>query len=262
MGATEDPAASSGVAYARPQLLPWLDPGATGEPAALKSLPEKAHHAGHRERLRARAAVCLDALPDYEVMELLLARSLPRGDIKPIAKALLARFGGLAGVLGAALEELKVVKGVGPSLALDLKLVHEATVRMGRGEVKKRTVISSWSALLAYTRIAMAHEAREQFRVLFLDKKNQLIADEVMNRGTVDHAPVYPREVMRLALELSASAVILVHNHPSGDPTPSAADIDMTRQVVEAGRPLKIAVHDHLVVGREGVASFKALGLF
>jgi DNA repair protein RadC len=261
MAATEDPPASSGVAYARPQPLPWLDPRPACEPTALKSPPQKAHHAGHRERLRARAAVCLDALPDYEVMELLLARSLPRGDIKPIAKALLARFG-LAGVLGAGVEELKTIKGVGSSAALDLKLVHEATVRMGRDEVKKRAVISSWSALLAYTRIAMAHEAREQFRVLFLDKKNQLIADEVMNRGTVDHAPVYPREVMRLALELSASAVILVHNHPSGDPTPSAADIDMTRQVVEAGRPLKIAVHDHLVVGREGVASFKALGLF
>ena len=133
---------------------------------------------------------------------------------------------------------------------------------MGRGEAAKRTVISSWSALLAYARVAMAGAPREQFRVLFLDKKNQLIADEVMNEGTVDHAPVYPREVMRRALEMSASAVILAHNHPSGDPTPSAADVDMTRQVVEAGRALRIAVHDHIVVGREGVASLKALGLF
>jgi DNA repair protein RadC len=261
MAMTQELAAVSGVAYARPRLDRWLDPVAAISPAATGSSPEKPHHAGHRERLRARAAICLAALPDYELMELLLARGLPRGDTKPIAKALLARFGGVAGVLGAGPEELKSVAGVGPCAALDLKLVHEATLRMGRGEVKKRTVISSWSALLAYTRIAMAHEAREQFRVLFLDKKNQLIADEVMNRGTVDHAPVYPREIMRLALELSASAVILVHNHPSGDPTPSAPDIDMTRQVVEAGRPLKIAVHDHLVVGREGVASFKALGL-
>ncbi|HEY1447977.1 MAG TPA: DNA repair protein RadC, partial [Caulobacteraceae bacterium] len=191
----------------------------------------------------------------------ILARSLPRGDVKPIAKALIARFGGLAGVFGASPEELKTVKGVGAGVALDLKLVHEATVRMGRGEVRKRQVISSWSALLAYVRAAMAHEAREQFRVLFLDKKNQLIADEVMNQGTVDHAPVYPREVVRRALELASSAVILVHNHPSGDPTPSGADVDMTRQVVEAARPLRIAVHDHLVVGRDGVASFKALGL-
>ena len=219
------------------------------------------HQSGHRQRLRTRAAISFAALPDYELLELVLARSLPRGDIKPIAKALLARFGSLCAVFGAASEELTTIKGIGPSVALDLKLLHEATVRMGRSEVKKRTVISSWSALLAYTRVAMAHEAREQFRVLFLDKKNQLIADQVMNQGTVDHAPVYPREVVRRALELSASAVILVHNHPSGDPTPSAADVDMTRQVVEAGRPLRVSVHDHLVVGRDGVASFKSLGL-
>jgi DNA repair protein RadC len=229
--------------------------------AAATSLTPAPHHLGHRQRLRTRAAISFPALPDYELLELILARSLPRGDIKPIAKALLARFGALAGVFGATLEELKAVNGVGAAVALDLKLVHEATLRIGRGEVTRRPVISSWSALLAYVRAAMAHEAREQFRVLFLDKKNQLIADEVMNFGTVDHAPVYPREVARRSLELSASAVILVHNHPSGDPTPSAADIDMTRQVVEAVRPLRIAVHDHLVVGRDGVASFKALGL-
>ena len=220
------------------------------------------HRVGHRQRLRTRAGISLAALPDYEILELLLARSLPRGDIKPLAKALLARFGGLAGVLGAEPAELQAIGGIGATVALDLKLLHEATLRMSRSEVAKRPVISTWSALLAYVRVAMAHEAREQFRVLFLDKKNQLIADRVMNHGTVDHAPVYPREVMRLALELSASAVILVHNHPSGDPTPSAADISMTRQVVEAGRSLAIVVHDHLVVGREGVASFKALGLF
>jgi len=140
--------------------------------------------------------------------------------------------------------------------------MHETALRIGREPVKKRTVISSWSALLAYVKLALAHESREQFRVLYLDKKNQLIADEVMNKGTVDHAPVYPREVVRRALELSASSLILVHNHPSGDPTPSGADVEMTKQVVEAGRSLRIAVHDHLVVGRDGVASLKALGLF
>lgn len=220
-----------------------------------------AHHLGHRERLRARAAQALGALPDYELLELYLFRSLPQGDVKPLAKTLIDRFGGLAGVLSARPEDLRAIKGVGPSVALDLKLLHEATLRIGRAEVKKRPVISSWSALLAYAKAALAHEPREQFRVLFLDKKNQLIADEVMNEGTVDHAPVYPREVARRALELAASAVILVHNHPSGDPTPSAADVDMTRQVIEAARTLKIAVHDHLVVGREGVASFKSLGL-
>jgi DNA repair protein RadC len=224
---------------------------------------ERPHYAGHRERLRERAlAGGLAALPDYEVLELLLFRSIPKKDVKPLAKQLLARFGSLGGILGATAEELRTVKGVGEALALDLKLMHEATLRTARESVARRPVISSWSALLAYVKAALAHEAREQFRVLFLDKKNQLIADEVMNRGTVDHAPVYPREVMRRALELSASAVILVHNHPSGDPTPSAADVDMTRQVVEAGRPLRIAVHDHLIAARDGVASLKALGLF
>ena len=237
---------------------PAVEPAASPRPQRAP----RSHHHGHRKRLRERAAISFAALPDYELLELLLARSLPRGDIKPIAKTLLARFGGLAGVLGADAAELRTVAGVGAAVALDLKLVHEATVRMGRGEVRKRTVISSWTALLAYARVAMANAPREQFRVMFLDKKNQLIADEVMNEGTVDHAPVYPREVMRRALELSASAVILAHNHPSGDPTPSGADVDMTRQVVEAGRPLRITVHDHIVVGRDGVASLKALGLF
>ena len=203
----------------------------------------------------------LPALPDYEVLELLLFRSVPRGDVKPLAKQLLARFGSLGAVLGATAEDLRTVAGVGDAVALDLKLLHEAGLRAAREQVVRRPVISSWAALLAYVKTALAHEAREQFRVLFLDKKNQLIADEIMNRGTVDHAPVYPREVVRRALELSASAVILVHNHPSGDPTPSSADVDMTRQIVEAARPLRISIHDHLVVGRDGVASFKALGL-
>ncbi|HJV42417.1 RadC family protein [Caulobacter sp.] len=221
-----------------------------------------AHHLGHRERLRQRAKVGgLVALPDYELLELYLFRTFPRGDIKPLAKALLARFGSFGGVLGATIEELATVRGVGEAAAMDIKLLHEATLRAGRDKIAKRPVISSWSALLGYVRVALANESREQFRVLFLDKKNQLIADEVMNRGTVDHAPVYPREVMRRALELSSSNIIVVHNHPSGDPTPSRPDIDMTKQIVEAGKALKIAVHDHLVVGREGVASFKALGL-
>jgi DNA repair protein RadC len=168
------------------------------------------HHLGHRERLRQRALKAMGALPDYELLELFLFRSLPQGDVKLLAKARLERFGGLAAVLAADVEALKTVKGVGGSVALDLKLLQEASLRIGRAEVTKRPVISSWSALLAYTKAALAHAPREQFRVLFLDKKNQLIADETMNEGTVDHAPVYPREVARRALELSASAVILV----------------------------------------------------
>ncbi len=220
------------------------------------------HQLGHRERLRERALKSLDAVPDYELLELFLFRTFPRGDIKPIAKALLTRFGSLGAVATASVEDLRTVPGVGEQAALDLKLLGEVTLRVGRETIRKRTVIGSWSALLAYVKVALANEPREQFRVLFLDNKNQLILDEIQNRGTVDHAPVYAREVMRRALELSASSVILVHNHPSGDPTPSGADITMTREVVDAGRALKISVHDHLVVGREGVASFKALGLF
>ncbi|HTI66217.1 MAG TPA: DNA repair protein RadC [Caulobacteraceae bacterium] len=222
----------------------------------------KPHHAGHRGRLRERArAGGLTALPGYELLELYLFRSIPQQDTKALAKALIARFGSLSAVWCASVEELCTVKGVKEATALDLKLVHEAATRLARDPVARRTVISSWNALLAYVRVALAHEPREQFRVLFLDRKNQLIADETMNRGTVDHAPVYPREIVRRALELSSSAVILVHNHPSGDPTPSAADVEMTRLVAEAGRALNVTVHDHLVVGRDGVASFKALGL-
>lgn len=231
----------------------------------------KPHHAGHRERLRERARTAgLHHLPDYELLELFLFRSQPQGDVKPVAKALLTRFGSLAAVLAASVEDLMTVKaedsrgrakGLGPETALDIAALHEVSRRVAKEEANRRTVISSWTALLAYVRLSLQHEPREQFRVLYLDKKNQLILDEIQNRGTVDHAPVYPREVVRRALELSASAMIIVHNHPSGDPTPSRADIDMTKQVIEAARALSLTVHDHLIVGREGVASFKQLGL-
>lgn len=227
--------------------------------------------AGHRQRLRTRAlAGGLGALPDYELLELFLFRSIPQRDVKPLAKALLARFGSLAATLSASVESLMTVTTLdlrgrtlrlGRESALDITLLQEAVLRVGRETVRRRPVISSWSALLAYAKTAMAHEPREQFRILFLDKKNQLIADEIQNRGTVDHAPVYPREVVRRALELAASALILMHNHPSGDPTPSRPDIDMTELIVKAAAALKIEVHDHLIVGRDGVASFRALGL-
>ncbi len=231
---------------------------------AEQRVGEKAvpHYAGHRERLRDRAkAAGLNTLPDYELLELYLFRTARMGDVKPKAKALLARFGSLGAVLSASLPELMSVAGVGEVAAIDLKLVHEMAQRMGREPATRRTVIGSWSALLSYVRVTLQHEAREQVRVLYLDRKNQMIRDEVTNHGTVDHAPVYPREIVRRALELSASSIILVHNHPSGDPTPSKADVEITQAVIAAGKPLGISVHDHLVVGREGVVSLKAKGL-
>ena len=241
------------------------DPSATTRPKAAP------HAAGPRERLRQRArSAGLHHLPDYELLELFLFRSQPQGDVKPIAKALLSRFGSFAAVLAASVEDLMTVrtqdargraKGVGAETALDLAALHEVARRVAREPAVKRPVISSWTALLAYVRVALQHEPREQFRVLYLDRKNHLILDEIQNRGTVDHAPVYPREVVRRGLEVSAAAMILVHNHPSGDPTPSRADIEMTRQVVQAAKALGVEVHDHLVVGREGVASLKQLGL-
>ncbi|ESQ93812.1 JAB domain-containing protein [Asticcacaulis benevestitus] len=213
----------------------------------------------------------VSALPDYELLELFLFRSIPQRDVRPLAKAVLARFGSLPATLSAPLEDMLQVSAVdnkGKALkvtgdiALDLALMFEATRRMVAEPLKRSTVISSWSALISYLKVPLAHERREQFRILFLDKKNQPIADEIMGHGTVDHAPAYRREIMRRALELSSSPVILVHPPPSGDPMPSQGDIDMTKQIVAAGKPLKITVHDHLIVGREGVASLKQIGAF
>ena len=202
-----------------------------------------------------------DAFADYELLELLLFRLIPRADTKPLAKALLTRFGSLSEVLGAPAARLKEVKGVGEAVAFELKVVAAAAKRMARGEIQGREVLSSWEQVLDYCRAAMAFEEREQFRILFLDKKNALIADEVQQTGTVDHTPVYPREVIRRALELSSTAIILVHNHPSGDPTPSRADIEMTKTILETGRQLGIAVHDHIIIGKKGFASMKGLML-
>lgn len=223
---------------------------------------EKPHYLGHRERLRERLRERgPDALADYELLEVLLYRTVPRADTKPVAKALLARFGSFGEVLGAPEHLLMEVAGVGPSIAFDLKLFAAAAHRMARSEIRGREVLSSWHRVLDYCRTAMAFEPKEQFRILFLDKKNALIADEVQQTGTVDHTPVYPREVVKRALELSATAIILVHNHPSGDPTPSRADIEMTRNIASTARPLGIEVHDHIIVGRAGHASLKGLKL-
>jgi len=219
------------------------------------------HYHGHRDRLRARYREHGDAaLADYELLELILFRLIPRRDTKPIAKALLDRFGTLAAVFGAPLHLLQEVKGVGVSVALDLKLVATASHRMLRSELRNKQVLSSWSAVIDYCHAAMAHETKEQFRILFLDKRNTLIADEVQQQGTIDHTPVYPREVVRRALELSATALILVHNHPSGDPTPSRADI--AKLIAEAAKPLGIALHDHVIIGKDGHVSLKGLQLF
>lgn len=222
----------------------------------------KPHFHGHRDRLRARFAEAGGpALADYELLELFLFRSIPRRDVKPLAKALIARFSDLGRVVAADPAQLQEIDGISEKIALDLKLLHAGAIRIAREQVTGRPVISSWSALLDYCRAALQHASTEEFRVLFLDKKNRLIADEFQARGTVDHAPVYPREIVKRALALDASALILVHNHPSGDPTPSSADIEMTKRLKEAARPFDIVIHDHLVVGRDKTASFKGLGL-
>ncbi|MEI7791611.1 MAG: DNA repair protein RadC [Alphaproteobacteria bacterium] len=218
--------------------------------------------ASHRERLRDRFLKGgADAMPDYELLEMTLFAAVPRRDTKPLAKALLARFGSFAEVIAAPPARLAEINGAGMSVVQQLKIVEAAAHRSAKTQVINRPALSSWTALLDYCTAAMARVTNEEFRVLFLDRKNVLVADEVQNRGTVDHTPVYPREIIKRALELSASAIILVHNHPSGDPTPSKADIAMTREVVTAARTLGIAVHDHLVIGRSGHASFKSLGL-
>ncbi|HTO33478.1 MAG TPA: DNA repair protein RadC [Pararhizobium sp.] len=223
---------------------------------------DDAHYHGHRDRLRTRYRDHGDtALADYEILELLLFRLIPRRDTKPIAKALIERFGTLAGVFGASPALLQEVKGIGEAVAFDLKLISTVAHRTLKSGLRGKQVLASWSSVIDYCHAAMAHEAIEQFRILFLDKRNALIADEVQQTGTVDHTPVYPREVVKRALELSATALILIHNHPSGDPTPSRADIEMTKMIVDTAKPLGITVHDHIIIGKDGHASLKGLRL-
>ena len=222
----------------------------------------KSHYHGHRDRLRARfAEKGADSLADYELLELYLFRSIPRRDVKPIAKELIAKFGSFAEVIAAPVDRLIEVKGISEKIALDLKILRAAATKLGQESVLGRPVLSSWSALLDYCRSAMQFETTEQFRVLFLDRKNRLIADEVLGQGTVDRAPVYPREILKRALAHESTAIILTHNHPSGDPTPSQSDIDITKEIVQACKPIRVAVHDHLIIGRDNIVSFKSLGL-
>jgi DNA repair protein RadC len=224
--------------------------------------PASPHFHGHRERLRARfRAAGAEALADYELLELILFRAIARRDLKPLAKDLIAKFGSFAEVIGAPEGRLREVKGLGEAAITELKIVQAAASQLARGEVKRRPVLSSWSLVLDYCRTQMAFADKEKFRILFLDKRNQLIADEEQQSGTIDHTPVYPREVVKRALELSATAIILVHNHPSGDPTPSRADVAMTASIIAVARPLGIEVHDHIIVGKDGHASLKGLKL-
>ena len=221
----------------------------------------KPHYHGHRDRLRQRFLKAPDSLADYEVLEMLLFNAIPQRDTKPLAKELIEKFGGLSEVLNAEEARLREVKGIKDRAVVELRLAREAGLRLSQAKVMKKDVIGSWAALLDYCTKAMAHNPTEQFRILFLDRKNKLIADEVQQKGTIDHTPVYPREVVKRALDLNASALILVHNHPSGDPTPSNADIEMTKRIVDTAKPLGIEVHDHLVVGKGRNASFRTLGL-
>lgn len=231
---------------------------ATGKGAAEIDVPL---HLGHRDRLRHRfRAAGAEALHDYELLELVLFRAIPRRDVKDLAKQLIARFGSFADVVNAPPERLGEIKGVGEGVITELKIVQAAALNVVRHRIVDRPALSSWSQVLEYVRAAQGYADREIFRILFLDKRNRLIADEVQGRGTVDHTPVYVREVVKRALELSATAIILVHNHPSGDPNPSRADIDMTRMIVQAAKPLGITVHDHIIVGREGHVSLRARG--
>jgi DNA repair protein RadC len=223
---------------------------------------EKPDYHGHRKRLRERFLEGgPDALPDYELLELILFQAQPRGDMKPAAKRLIQRFGSLMGVVTASPAALQEVKGVGEASVFALKAIQAAAVRLARQQVMNQPVMSSWDKVLDYCRASMAHSEIEQFRLLFLDSKNKLIADEVQQAGTVNHTPVYPREVVKRALELSATAIIMVHNHPSGDPSPSKADVEMTRQVADAAAKLGITVHDHIVIARSGHASLRGMGL-
>lgn len=237
-----------------------LDEAAVQTTAKPKGLPSylKDHRARLRERFRVGGAA---ALPDYELLELVLFRAIPRRDVKPLARALLEAFGDFNRVVSAPAARLQDISGVGDAVITELKIVEAAAHRLAQAKILKQHVVSSWDALLEYCQTVMAHDEVEQFRVLYLDRKNVLIADEAQARGTVDHVPVYPREVVKRGLELNATAMILVHNHPSGDPTPSEADIDMTQQIQLAADTLGITLHDHLIIGKSRELSFRAEGL-
>ncbi len=242
-----------------PQLF---DPDDIPNPAPIGKGRVPSYMADHRKRLRERFREGgADALPDYEMLELVLFRAIPRQDVKPLARRLIDTFGDFNRVLSASPQSLAQIKGVGETVITELKVVEAAAHRLARARVIHKPALSSWDALVDYCHTVMAHRATEQFRILYLDRKNVLIADEAQAKGTVDHVPVYPREVVKRALELNASALILVHNHPSGDPTPSESDISMTHQIDTAAQALGVTVHDHLIIGKSRELSFRAEGL-
>lgn len=241
--------------------LPLFDSDDCAAPASGQAAKQPSYLRDHRKRLRDRfLAGGPAALPDYEMLELVLFRAIPRRDVKPLARALLDRFGDFNGVLSAPPDQLDTLDGVGEAVICELKVVEAAAHRLSQSRIRQKQVLSSWDALLDYCRATMAHRPTEQFRVFYLDRKNTLIADEEQAEGTVDHVPVYPREIVKRALLLNASALILVHNHPSGDPTPSEADIAMTRQVTRAAEALNIVLHDHVIIGKSQELSFRAEG--
>lgn len=222
---------------------------------------EQPHYMGHRDRLRQRFINNPDSLPDYELLELLLFIAIPRKDVKPIAKALIDRFKNINGVLNASINDLQGIKGISENTAIALKAIQKTGLKILQQDIIGRPILNSWQRLIDYCTASMANENNEHFRLLFMNKKNELIADEVQQTGTVDHTQAYPREIIKRALELGATALILVHNHPSGDPSPSDADIHMTRAIIDAAKPFDIIVHDHLIVSRNGTSSFKTMGL-
>ncbi len=250
----------TGHSHLREAALPLFAPDEAPAPD-LPGARLPSYIRDHRARLRARFMQGGgDAMPDYELLELVLFRAIPRRDVKPLARALLDQFGDLGGVVSAPEQRLRKVSGVGDAVIVELKIMEAASRRLSRARVMRRQVISSWDALLDYCHTTMSHRETEEFRLFFLDTKNTLIADEAQATGTVDHVPVYPREVVKRALELNASALILVHNHPSGDPTPSQADIEMTRRIKEAGEVMGITLHDHLIIGKSCELSFRSEG--
>ncbi len=226
-----------------------------------KTTTPKPHHTGHRDRLRQRFLDAPDALPDYELLELLLFMAIPRKDVKPIAKQMIDRFKNINGVLNASLNDLQSINGISHNSAIAIRAIRAAGLRLLKQNIMGRPILNSWQRLIEYVEAAMANETREHFRIIFLNKKNEVIADEIQQTGTVDHTPAYPREIMKRSLEVGATALILAHNHPSGDATPSQADITLTKQIIAAAKPFDIVIHDHLVISRNGTQSFKSLGL-